>query len=84
MLEFKPEQQQLLDRAALSGMSAEDVLDQAFAVVGEQFRNASWMHTEAVAAQIGEGFRQAEHGQLIDGGEAARMLAERRAKQQIA
>jgi len=84
MLELKPEQQQLLDQAARSGMSADEVLDQAFAVVREQYRGASWMQTEAVAAQIAEGFQQAERGELIDGGEAARMLAERRAQRQIA
>lgn len=84
MLELKPEQQQLLDQAARSGMSADEVLDQAFAVVKEQYRSASWMQSEAVAAQIAEGFQQAERGELIDGGEAARMLAERRAQRQIA
>jgi predicted transcriptional regulator len=84
MLKLKPEQQQLLDRAARSGMSAEEVLDQAFAVVREQYRNESWMHSEAVAAQIAQGFAQAERGELIDGSEAAHLLAERRAKRQIA
>ena len=37
ILELKPEQQKVLDRAAQSGMSPEDVLDQAFAVIHEQY-----------------------------------------------
>jgi hypothetical protein len=43
ILELKPEQQKVLDRAAQSGMTPEDVLDQAFAVIGEQYRNDDWM-----------------------------------------
>ena len=33
ILELKPAQQRVLDRAAQSGMSPEEVLDQAFAVI---------------------------------------------------
>ena len=84
MLELKPDQQQLLDRAALSGMSAEEVLEQAFAVVREQYREANWLRSDAVTAQIEEGFAQAQRGELLDSGEAQRILAERRQHRQIA
>ncbi len=86
ILELKPEQQRLLDRAAQSGMSPEEVLDQAFAVIHEQYRNEDWMLAErvAIAAHIVEGFAQAERGELVDPEEAARILRERRAKRQIA
>ena len=86
ILELKPEQQEVLDRAARSGMSPEEVLDQAFAVIHEQHRNEEWMLEErdAVAAQIAEGFEQAELGELISPEEAIRVLHERRAKRRIA
>jgi hypothetical protein len=81
LLELKPEQQQMLERAAQSGMSAEEVLDQAFAVIREQFQNEDWMQAEreTVAAHIAEGFRQADQGQLLDGEDAAKALKTKRA-----
>lgn len=86
ILEIKPEQQRVLDRAARSGMSPEDVLDQAFAILHEQYRNEDWMLAEraSVAAHVAEGFAQAERGELIDSDEAIRVLHERRSKRQIA
>ncbi|MGA2049607.1 MAG: hypothetical protein ABSG96_18065 [Terracidiphilus sp.] len=86
ILELKPEQQKVLDRAAQSGMSPEDVLDQAFAVIHEQYLNESWMLAEkdAIAAQIEEGFAQAERGELIDAEEATRLLQARRTNRRIA
>jgi len=62
ILELKPEHQQVLERAAQSGMSPEDVLDQAFAVIHEQYRNDDWLLADkkAIAAQIEEGFAQSE------------------------
>jgi len=86
ILEIKPAQQKVLDRAALSGMSPEDVLDQAFAVIQEQYGNGDWMlaEREVIGAQIAEGFAQAERGELIDPDEAMRILEERRAKRRIA
>ncbi|MGB7548505.1 MAG: hypothetical protein WBM14_12205 [Terracidiphilus sp.] len=86
ILELKPEQQKVLDRAARSGMSPEDVLDQAFSVIREQYRNEDWMlaEREAVAEQVAEGFAQAERGELLDAGDAIRILQDRRAKRQIA
>jgi predicted transcriptional regulator len=86
ILEVKPEQQEVLDRAARSGMSPEEVLDQAFAVIHEQFRSGDWMMAdkEAIAVQIEEGFTQAERGELVDAEEAIRILRDRRAKRRIA
>ncbi len=86
IVELKPEQQQLLDRAAQAGMSAEDMLDQAFAIIREQYRDQDWMLAarDTIASQIAEGFAQAERGELIDGEEAVRILRDRRAKQQVA
>ena len=86
ILEIKPEQQKVLDRAVRSGMSPEEVLDQAFALIHEQYRNGDWMlaDKEAIAAQIEEGFRQAERGELVDAEQAVRILQARRAKRQIA
>jgi predicted transcriptional regulator len=86
ILELKPEQQKVLDRAVRSGMTQEEVLDQAFAVLQEQYRNQDWMlaDKEAIAAQIDEGFAQAERGELVDAEQAIRILQDRRAKRQIA
>ena len=85
LVELKPEQQQILDRAAQSGMSPEELLDQAFAVIHEQQKNGDWMlaERESVAAHIAKGFAQAERGELVDAEEAARTLRERRAKRLI-
>jgi predicted transcriptional regulator len=85
MIELKPEQQKVLDRAARSGMSPDELLDQAFAVINEQHSNGDWMlkEREAVAGHLAEGFAQAERGELVDSDEAARILRERRAKRLI-
>jgi hypothetical protein len=76
----------VLERAAQSGMSAEEVLDQAFALIHEQYRNADWLlvDKEAVAAQIATGFEQAVRGELTDGDHAVHILKERRAKHRLA
>lgn len=86
ILELKPEQQQLLDRAAQSGMSAEEVLDQAFAVIREQYRDDDWMNEEreAISARIAEGYLQSEQGAVMNPESAMRILRKRRAKRQIA
>ena len=86
ILELKPEQQKVLDRAAQLGMNPEEVLDQAFSVIREQHQDLDWMQAEreAISAQIAEGFAQAERGELVDAEEAARVLRERRMKRQIA
>lgn len=86
MIELNAEQKQVLDRAAQSGMSPDEVLNQAFAVIREQQGNGDWMlsERETVAAHIAEGFAQAERGELVDPDEAKRILRERRAKRPIA
>ncbi|MEI9969938.1 MAG: hypothetical protein WDM87_15430 [Terracidiphilus sp.] len=58
IIELKPEQQKVLDRAARSGMSPDELLDQAFAVIHDQHSNGDWMleEREAVAAHVAEGF----------------------------
>jgi predicted transcriptional regulator len=86
MIELKPEQQRILERAVLSGITAEEVLDQAFALIEGQFQNEEWLLAErdAIHAQIERGFAQAERGELIDGDEAIRLLRERRAKRNVA
>lgn len=85
MLELKPEQQKVLERAARSGMSPDELLDQAFAVIDEQHSKGEWMlaERETVAAHVAQGFAQAERGELLDADEAARILRERRAKRPI-
>ena len=85
ILELKPEQQEVLQRAARSGMSPEDVLDQAFPVIREQYRNEDWLlaNKDAVVAQIEEGFAQAERGELQNAERAIQILQERRANRRI-
>jgi predicted transcriptional regulator len=85
ILELKPEQQRLLDRAAQSGMSPEELLDQAFAVIHEQHKNGDWMlaEREGVAAHVAEGFAQAERGELVDAEEAKRILESRRSSRRL-
>jgi len=80
ILELKPEQQKVLERAARSGMTQEEVLDQAFAVIHEQYRNEGWMlaDREAIAAQIVDGFEQAERGELVDAEQAIAILQDRK------
>jgi hypothetical protein len=58
ILDLNPLQQNLLERAARSGMSPEDILDQAFAVLHEQCRNGDWILAgkESIAARIAVGF----------------------------
>ena len=84
ILELNPAQQRVLEQATRSGMSAEEVLDQAFAVIEEQYQD--WMLTDrdAVAAQVAEGFAQAERGELVDAEQAVQILQERRTKRRIA
>jgi len=86
MLELKPEQQEILEMAVRSGMSPEEVLDQAFAVIQDLHRNGDWMlaDKDAVAAHIAKGYAEAERGELVDAEEAIRILQARRAKRRIA
>jgi hypothetical protein len=86
ILEIRPEQKRILERAAKSGMSPEEVLDQAFAIIREQYRNGDWMKPDkdAIAAQIEEGYGQAMRGELLNADEAVRSLHARRAKRKTA
>ena len=86
LIELRPEQQQILERAVRSGMSPEDVLNQAFAIIDEQLQNEEWLlvNKEAISAQIDQGFAQSERGELYDPEEAIRILKERRAKRHVA
>jgi len=85
-IELKPEQQRVLDRAARSGMTAEEVIDQAFAVIHEQYRDEDWLlaNKEGIGRQIEEGFAQAERGELVDGDQAVQILQKRRSERRIA
>jgi hypothetical protein len=86
IVELKPEQQKVLDRAVRSGMSPEEGLDQAFAVIHQPYGNEDWMLAgkEAISAQIEEAFAQAERGELVDADQAAQIIQDRRAKRRIA
>jgi hypothetical protein len=57
ILELKPEQQEILEMAVQSGMSQEEVLDQAFAIIREQHEIDDWMlaNRKEIAAQIEQG-----------------------------
>jgi len=85
-LKLKPEQEKLIERAARYGMSPDEVLDQAFAVIQEQHRSQDWMPEErdAIAAHVAEGFAQSERSELVSSAEAVRILEERRKQRQIA
>jgi predicted transcriptional regulator len=82
-IDLKPEQQRVIDLAVGSGAYRDpgEVLDQAFEIIREQLDLEDWMidRREAVAAQVENGFAQAERGELIDGDAALEMLRKRRA-----
>jgi predicted transcriptional regulator len=86
ILELKPAQQKVLDRAARSGMSPDEVIDQAFPVIQEQYRNDDWMlaDKDSIAAQIEVGYAQAQRGELVDADQVIHILQDRRAKRRIA
>jgi predicted transcriptional regulator len=85
-IELRPEQEGILERATKSGMSPEEVLNQAFAIIEEQLQSEEWLlaNKERISAQIDEGFAQSERGELYDPDEAIRILKERRANRQVA
>lgn len=86
IIELKPDQQKILESAMAAGMTRDEVVSRAFALLDEHDRNLDWMleDREAIAAQIEEGFQQAERGELIDPEEAIRILRARRANRHIA
>jgi hypothetical protein len=85
-IELRPEQEGILERATKSGMSPEEVLNQAFALIEEQLQSEEWLlaNKEQISARIDEGFAQSERGELYDPDEAIRILKERRANRQVA
>ncbi len=86
IIEIKPEQQKVLDRAAQSGMNPEEVLDQVFAIISQQYNDMDWMlaEREGISGHIAEGFAQSEQRELLDAEEVMRILRDRRAKRLIA
>jgi hypothetical protein len=69
-------------------MSPEDIQDQAFAVIQNQFEYADWMTADCKeiaghAGHIEEGFLDAERGDFIDGDHVTRMLDERHSPQRF-
>jgi len=76
ILELKPEQQQILEMATRSGMTQEEVLDQAFAIIREQHELDDWLlaNREEVSAHIEEGYAQAEGGELFSEEQVRREL----------
>ncbi|HWD97685.1 MAG TPA: hypothetical protein VG345_01550 [Bryobacteraceae bacterium] len=83
-IELKPEHQRVIDMAVMSGAyhDAEEVLDQAIAIISEQLQLQDWMQAdrECIATQVSIGFMQAESGDLIDEDIAVEMLRSRRAE----
>lgn len=86
MIQLTPEQAGILERATKSGMSPEEVLNQAFAIIESQLENGDWMldQREAIEAHIEEGCAQADHGELYSPEEVRRIPQERRAQRNLA
>jgi predicted transcriptional regulator len=86
ILELKPEQQEILEMAVQSGMSQEEVLDQAFAIIREQHEIDDWMlaNRKEIAAQIEQGYAEAMRGELMTPEEVRRILQQRRQDRQTA
>jgi predicted transcriptional regulator len=86
IIDLKPEQQRILEKVIASGMTKDEVVEQAFALIEEQHRNMDWLleDREAIAAHIAEGVAQAERGELFDEEKAVQILRQRRAGRQVA
>ena len=84
ILELKPEQIEILELAKRSGMSQDEIVDRAFTVIREQLEMDEWMQAnrDEIAAQIEEGYAQAQRGELIPDYEVVRILREDRAHRQ--
>ena len=88
-IELNAEQQRILERATKDGASVEEVLNRAFAIVEEQINSLDWLLKDPEAraafdAQIEEAWEESERGEWYTPEEAKRILAERRAKRQVA
>ena len=83
-IDLKPEQQRVIDMAVRSGAyrSPDEVLDRAFEIIRYRLDQEDWMfeQREAIAVHIGEGFAQAERGELLDDEVAVEMLRQQRAE----
>jgi hypothetical protein len=70
-VDLKPKQQCVIDLALRSGafQDPDEVLDQAFDIIREQFDLEDWMfeRRESIAAHIEKGFAQAERGETMGG-----------------
>lgn len=86
ILELKPAQEQILEMATRSGLSREEVLEQAFEIIRAQHEQGDWMmeNRREIAAKLQRAFDQSERGELFDDEEAIRILEERHAGRQIA
>lgn len=86
LIELKPEHERVIQRAAKSGLSQEQAIDQAFAILDEQYSQGDWMLAERdfIRRKIAAGLAQAERGESISSGEAIRILDERKAGRRIA
>jgi hypothetical protein len=86
ILELKPAQEQILEMAARSGLSREEVLDQVFEIIRAQHEQGDWMieSRDEIAAKLQRAFDQSERGELFVDEEAIRILEERHAGRQIA
>jgi predicted transcriptional regulator len=86
ILELKPEQEQILELATRSGMSREEVLDQAFAIIREQHELDDWMlaNRDEIVAHIEQGYAEARRGELMTPEEVKRVLQQRRQERKTA
>lgn len=84
VIDLKPEQQRLIDRAVESGIYQDpgEVLDWAFAMIREQLETEDWMveQRDEIEAHLARGFAQAQRGELIDGDKVREILRQRRAE----
>jgi hypothetical protein len=86
ILELKPEQQKILEQAIQGGMTQEEVLDQAFAIIQAQHEMDGWFaeNHDEIVAHIEQGYAEAQRGELLDPDEVRRMLQERRETRETA
>ena len=86
ILELNPEQEQILELATRSGMSQEEVLDQAFTIIRQQHEMDEWMlaNGDEITAQIELGYAEALRGELMTPEEVKRVLHQRRQERKTA
>ncbi len=76
ILQLRPDQQRILEMATACGMSQEEVVDQAFTIIRAHHEQDAWMFANRaeVAAQIDEGWAQAERGEMMDADDVVAVL----------